>query len=88
MACISASVVLCMTLFASYTFAVPIAPALSHEALDAGDLPDMVFHHRSYWLGVIDHNGVSPYNNDTSFAVYRNVMEYDHKYCDLLNAKY
>jgi hypothetical protein len=87
MARIRASVVFCVTLFASCVLAVPVAPALSYEALDAGDLvmPGIASpvetrsHHNSYWLGDIDHNGASPYNNDTSFVVYRNVMEYVHK---------
>lgn len=33
-------------------------------------------HPHSYWLNAINHNGASPYNNDSSFVVYRNVMEY------------
>lgn len=62
MARLWASIFLCATFLASRTHATPVT---SHSS-----------HHTSYWLGVIHHNGASPYNNDTSFVVYRNVKEY------------
>jgi len=33
----------------------------------------------SYWLDGIKHQGISPFNPDTSYSVYRNVMGYGAK---------
>jgi hypothetical protein len=65
--------VLCATLFASLSFGTHIPHAPSHASLI-----EKRFHHGTYWLDAINHNGASPYNNDSSFVVYRNVMEYVH----------
>ena len=45
-------------------------------------------HRSSYWLETIHHNGASPYNKDSGFVVYRNVMEYVQTLSIILSHEY
>jgi hypothetical protein len=71
---------ICVTWFASCVHGAPATVSMLTNAFGVdsqdGTGIETRSHHSSYWLETIHHNGASPYNNDSSFVVYRNVMEY------------
>ncbi|KAF7973095.1 hypothetical protein HWV62_16194 [Athelia sp. TMB] len=55
--------------FASHIIAAPVASSPSSFAQRNTESS-------TYWLDNIQHNGASPYNGNTTFAIYRNVINY------------